>query len=911
MATPSAPRPAVALPLEVIDGARYTDRKELGRGGMGRIVTAFDRRLRRRVAIKEMRGHDGELAARFEREILLSAKLEHPAIVTIHDGGVWPSGDPFYVMRLVPGRSLDDAIGKAKDLPARLALVPHVIAVADALAYAHGQNVIHRDLKPQNVMIGEFGETVVIDWGLAKELAAGRPSRVALATPVPSVETRLGDVLGTPAYMPPEQALGAATDESADVYAIGAILYHVLAGRPPYEGDTTAVLDAVKQTPPRPLDAIAPDAPPDLLAIVRRAMARDPGDRYPSARELADDLRAFQAGRLVGAHRYSLGELLRRWMRRHRTTIIVGLAAAIVLVVTAIVGLVRIVQEERRADDARHIAEQQRTLAVDNRKRAEELMQYMLYDMPAKLRAIGQLELLDDVAKKAASYFAALPEDGLSEAQRAERVKVHINLGDILATRDDNAGALAEYKSALASADENAAHSTQPAWQDLQISSHAALATVLARQGDTAGAVTERKSALAIAESAAAKRPSPDTQEDAADAHKALAGALRAQGDNSAALGELKIALAAYEALAKTAPSETHTYSLATIHRELGDLARLRGETLTALTELKASLATLEQLSAQHPGDVEYQHELAVTHDRIGDLLSDRPDIPGALAEYRLVEATLAKMVANDPTNARLRRNLAISRSKVGDVLRQQNDMSGALAELQASLATREELAAHDPTNMQALHDLVTVHESLGLVREAQRDRAGELAEFRTMLEIAEKAAAADHANASYQHDLEAAHFRVGDQLRTSDTKSAGEHFRAALAIAKDLAAKDPDRTDWQGELWEAHRRIGDLDVQLAAWPDALDAFRPALDVITALAAREPDQVAWQVDLAQTHDAIGRVYAHQTDATQAASHLHIAIDLATKILATAPDNAEARAELARAKASLQTCCKAR
>src|SRR5439155_14543670 len=152
----------------------------------------------------------------------LTARLEHPSIVAVHEAGRWPSGEPFYAMRLVRGRSLDRVLASATTREARLALVANVLAVADAIGYAHTQQIIHRDLKPHNVMVGDFGETVVIDWGLAKDLAADEESLEASGELGGTV---VGSVLGTPSYMPPEQARGEAVDETADVYAIGAMLY--------------------------------------------------------------------------------------------------------------------------------------------------------------------------------------------------------------------------------------------------------------------------------------------------------------------------------------------------------------------------------------------------------------------------------------------------------------------------------------------------------------------------------------------------------------------------------------------------------------------------------------------------------------------------------------------------------------
>ncbi len=335
--------------LPPVDPSLYVDRVEMTRGGMGRILSAHDRRLKRSIAIKELRVQTPELRARFEREALLTARLQHPSIVSIHEAGRWPSGEPFYAMKLVPGRPLDQVIAATLAFEERLALLPHVVAVADALAYAHGQRVIHRDLKPQNVLVGEFGETVVIDWGLAKDLGKAevemKPASIEVGA---GLATVAGDVLGTPAYMPPEQAEGEPVDERADVYAIGALLYHVLSGRPPYAGKSAvAILDEVRRRPPAPLDAAVP---PDLHAIVTRAMARDPNVRYASARLLAEDLHRYQAGQLVGAHRYSLRQLLRRWLRRHRTAVLVAVVAALALIGVGITSIRRIVEDERRVE---------------------------------------------------------------------------------------------------------------------------------------------------------------------------------------------------------------------------------------------------------------------------------------------------------------------------------------------------------------------------------------------------------------------------------------------------------------------------------------------------------------------------------------------------------------------------------
>ena len=152
------------------DPDRYEILGEHGRGGLGRVSRAHDKDLGRDIAIKELlkRGHVNEL--RFVREAMITARLEHPGIVPVHEAGRWPDGTPFYAMKLVSGRPLRALIAERKTVDERIGLLHHVIAVADAIAYAHGRNIIHRDLKPANVIVGDFGETVVIDWGLAKDL---------------------------------------------------------------------------------------------------------------------------------------------------------------------------------------------------------------------------------------------------------------------------------------------------------------------------------------------------------------------------------------------------------------------------------------------------------------------------------------------------------------------------------------------------------------------------------------------------------------------------------------------------------------------------------------------------------------------------------------------------------------------
>ena len=372
---------AMAHPAELTGTpGRYVIEREFARGGMGRIVVAREQQLGRRVAVKELLTVDATTTGRFEREALITARLQHPSIVPLYEAGRTSEGLPFYAMKLVSGRALDAVLLERRTLPERLALLPNLVAVADALAYAHGERVIHRDLKPANVLVGSYGETVVIDWGLAKVLDEpdDTPTLPNASPPVhsdsigaSSVETRVGAVMGTPAYMPPEQARAEIVDQRADVYALGAILYELLAGHAPYRADTAlGVLTAVVTGPPAPLSREAPLAPRDLVAIAEKAMARAPVDRYGDASELVADLRRFTTGQLVGAHQYSSWQLMGRFIARHRAVVSLSAAFAIVLGVASTIAVRRILDERARAVAAQHKAEQRSDALILEHARA-------------------------------------------------------------------------------------------------------------------------------------------------------------------------------------------------------------------------------------------------------------------------------------------------------------------------------------------------------------------------------------------------------------------------------------------------------------------------------------------------------------------------------------------------------------
>ena len=349
-------------------GDRYTLENEIARGGMGVIWRVRDRDLSRTLAMKVMSLSRGDLSldaehsrlhlARFVEEAQVTAQLDHPGIVPVHEAGFDAEGRPFFTMKLVKGRDLDDVFRLARKEEDRWNLpraVGVLVKACQALAYAHSKGVVHSDLKPANIMVGRFGEVYVMDWGLVKitgrrDLHDIRP-RDAQATaslhstrhdeggsgdsPLVTVD---GSVLGTPAYMPPEQAGGRVeeVDPSSDIYSLGAILYDLLTGQPPYMEPGTrlsphTVLARVLDGPPRRIHLLNPEAPPELSAICEKAMAREKRDRYASSLDLAEDLQAFLDHRVVRAYRTGAAAELRSWVARNRTTAAVATGAVLLL----------------------------------------------------------------------------------------------------------------------------------------------------------------------------------------------------------------------------------------------------------------------------------------------------------------------------------------------------------------------------------------------------------------------------------------------------------------------------------------------------------------------------------------------------------------------------------------------------
>jgi serine/threonine-protein kinase len=646
---------SVLIPPVPLRRERYALLHLHATGGIGRVWLARDEHLGRDVALKELRPERAENPqnwARFLQEARVTGQLEHPGIVPVYELTKRPgSQQPFYTMRFVQGRTLSAAAaafhqhrgaGKVETLELR-ALLNAFVGVCNTLAYSHARGVVHRDLKGDNILLGEFGEVLVLDWGLAKVL-----DQTEDVVPQPPVEvsddpawqaTLQGQVMGTPAYMAPEQASGQADriDPRTDVYGLGAILYEILTGQPPFAGSSTIeLLRKVQMEEPVPPRQIWAGVPLALEAICLRALVKKPEVRYSSARELAQEVQRWLADEPVHAYAEPWTLQARRWLRRHRPVV----AAAGALLVTAVVALaistVLIGQRERAAQDARKQADQQRQQAEQQRDRADR-------NLRLAREAVNQTaaKMVDNPLLKQANFHHL----------RRELLQAMVPFYEQFVKQQEN--------------DPDLKAERGRAWQSL--------AYLRNEMGEKEKARSDYEQTRSIFAELAAEFPAvPEYRLELAKSHNSLGILLDTVGKRAEAETACREALKLETHLVHDFPAvPEYRKHLAISHNSLGVLLQERGSLAEAESAYQEALKLYAQLVHDFPAVPEYRQALAVGHNSLGLLMNQGGKRVDAENAYRQALKLEAQLVHDFPAVPMYRQGLAIGQTSLGLLLQE------------------------------------------------------------------------------------------------------------------------------------------------------------------------------------------------------------------------------------------------
>jgi serine/threonine-protein kinase len=736
-----------AIGMATSDGQRFRVLRPHAKGGLGAVFVALDTELLREVALKqilEKHADDPVSRQRFLLEAEITGGLEHPGIVPVYGLGTYGDGRPYYAMRFIKGDSLKDALdrfhadGGLKEDAGRRSLelrklLRRFLDVCNAIEYAHSRGVLHRDIKPGNIIVGKHGETLVVDWGLAKPLGRAEPGsdtteRMLMPSSASgSAETLPGSALGTPAYMSPEQARGELDrlGPRSDVYSLGATLYCLLTGRLPFEGDDIGALLGKVQlgefARPRQLD---PALDPALEAVCLQAMALEPGDRYGSCRALAEDVERWMADEPVKAWSEPWTRTVLRWLTRHRAGVTAAAAAGIV----ALVGLavVAAMQAQGRA-----------VLEIKNRELAAANVKVQArYDLAVEaiktfhtgvsedflLKEDQFRDLRNRLLKSASEFYerlGALLKAGTDLASRQALLQANYEvaaLAEKVGRKDD---ALAMHRLVLAG---RAALAREPG-------AGAGVAVDLARSLLAVGEVLEATGKAGEARAAyeragaAVSAPGGAAPLDSA-ARAALAASERRRGWLLYSIGQTADGLAAQErardlqdALAEADPRDKDVqYERARTYSEIGNILSSTGRSAEALKAYQAALAIRQKLADDHPPVTEFRSRLAYGHYNLGLVLSATGKPGEAEAEYRKALVIRQKLADDHPSVAEFRSNLADSHVDLGVLLSRTGRPSQAETEYRAALALNQKLADDHPAVTQFRSSLAGSYENLAIL---------------------------------------------------------------------------------------------------------------------------------------------------------------------------------------------------
>ncbi len=911
--------PSYAVGTATSDGQRFRVLRPHARGGLGAVFVALDTELHREVALKQIlddHADDPTSRQRFLLEAEVTGGLEHPGIVPVYGLGTYGDGRPYYAMRFIRGDSLKEAIEHFHADPAlqtdpgRRSLELHkllrrFIDVCNAIDYAHSRGVLHRDIKPGNVLVGKHGETLIMDWGLAKPTGQSdarsgertlRPSSAS-----GSAETLPGSALGTPAYMSPEQAEGDLDrlGPHSDVYSLGATLYCLLTGRPPFEGDDIgAILRGVQRGDFRPPRTIDPAIDRALEAVCLKAMALKPEDRYGSCRALAEDIERWMADEPVSAWREPFSRRARRWARRNRTAV----AAALVALVAGVVGLGAVAGVQAWANNALRKANDATQQALGEAKEAKQATDAALAQSEESRRQAEAVStfLVDAFRSPDPEYTGR--EVKVADVLDRASAQLDKEFAGSRATKGALLEALGLTYDGLGLFDEAVSlHTRERAEREAALgsdhpstlNSRDSLATAYVRAGRLTEAIPLYEETLKLRE-ARLGLDHPDTLKS----RNLLARAYHDAGRMTEAIALLQATLKRFEA--KLGPDHPDMF------RSRGLLASAYsadGRTTEALALFESALKLFDaRLGPDHSETLFARNNQAIAYNRAGRLPEAIALLEPALKLYE------AKLGSDHAATLQCRNNLTtfyLAAGRLADVI--------ALNEKEFR-RVQSPLGPGDSRTLQRAANLAMAYKA---VARAQRD-AGRHQEaldpYRRAVTIQEDLVKRRPEMAIYKNTLAWFLTDFGMCLREMDSLSEAEPaLERALAIwlgrISEQSSVGPGST---GNLLWTLDELGKVDGKSGRVGQAIAAYRRAMEVAARLVAAHPE-VPHHAELqAKLHEDLGRLLAESGRSAEAIKLRQQAVTLreqslercASKLGPDHPDTLKSRTGLINAYESL-------
>jgi tetratricopeptide (TPR) repeat protein len=664
----------------------YPILKVLGTGGMGVVYLARQMRPRRLIALKVIRAGswaEAERLARFRAEAEVAARLRHPNIVPVYEAGEH-QGRPYFTMEHVDGGSLAQKL--AADPLASRAAAGLVETLARAMEAAHERGFVHRDLKPSNVLLAADGTPKITDFGLAKQLAE-EPGE-----PLAAGRTESGVILGTPSYMAPEQAggQGQQVGPAADVYALGAILYESLTGRPPFRAaGVLETLEQVRSQEPVPPGRLQPGVPRDLQTVCLKCLEKDPARRYGSAQAMADDLGRFLRGEPIRARPASPAEQLGKWVRRRPALAgLMGVSVlSLVLFVTAVLSYsARLRGQVERAETAEGEARRQQRRAEGNYRQARETVNRMLSRLTdQRLAQVPRLaELRKTLSEDALQFFNGIARgiDDPDPAVRLDVAQAHMAAGKIQFSLNRGPEARANYERAVA-----------------------LLEPLLA-------AAPQHR----------------NYRERLLECYITLGNIDRGRFDALSLASDLK-ALAFCQESARRFPDDPRWRGrLATVYNNLGQHYVHLGQLDDAERYMVKALALREELARREPHSDQHQESMAITANNLGEVHKGRGRFREAEAAYRKAAAVFEQLVARSPDDHFLAQKLATVANNRAGLLLEAGRLQAAVELLTPVIQRLEPFARREPrhqANLGLVHSLAVrteAYQRLGAAARARQD---------------------------------------------------------------------------------------------------------------------------------------------------------------------------------------------